>query len=95
MNDKVRAHLYISGTVQGVFFRAHTRSIAQGLNLTGWVKNLPDGRVEVTAEGTRDRIMEFIRWCHKGPAMASVDSVEVYWEEATGEFMDFGILHMP
>ena len=91
--DKVRVHLYISGIVQGVFFRAHTRSVAQASDLSGWVKNLPDGRVEVIAEGRRDRITEFILWCHEGPAIASVDNVDVSWEEATGEFKDFAIRH--
>lgn len=95
MKEKVRTHLFISGTVQGVFFRAHTRNVAQASGLTGWVRNLTDGRVEVIAEGGRDWVMKFIRWCHKGPAMASVDSVDVYWEEATGEFEDFRILYTP
>ncbi|KPK64393.1 acylphosphatase [candidate division WOR_3 bacterium SM23_42] len=94
MKEKFRIHLFIAGTVQGVFFRAHTRNVAQASDLTGWVRNLPDGRVEVIAEGGRDRIAEFIRWCHKGPAMASVANVEIYWEEATGEFKDFGIQYL-
>lgn len=93
MKDKVRIHVYISGRVQGVFFRAHTGHVAQASGLTGWVRNLPDGRVEVIAEGMRAQIMEFIRWCHKGPAMASVDDVDVQWEEPTGEFKDFRIRH--
>ena len=94
MKENVRIHVFISGSVQGVFFRAHTRSVAQSSDLTGWVRNLPDGRVEIIAEGRRDRADEFIRWCHKGPAMASVDNVEVNWEKVTGEFKDFEILYV-
>jgi len=89
--ETVRVHLFISGIVQGVFFRAHTRNSARSLNLTGWVKNMDDGRVEVVVEGIRSRITEFIGWCHKGPAAASVLSVEVKWQQATGEFEDFEV----
>lgn len=91
MNELVRAHIYISGIVQGVFFRSHTREVARSFDLTGWVKNLPDGRVEVVAEGPEDEIKQFISWCHKGPSHARVDDVEVFWEDATGEFKDFEI----
>jgi acylphosphatase len=89
MKPAVRVHLLISGIVQGVFFRANTERVARSLGLTGWVRNLADGRVEVIAEGQHDRIEEFVDWCHKGPRAASVDDVEVVWEEATGEFETF------
>ncbi len=89
MKEYVRAHLLISGVVQGVFFRAHTRDIARSLNLTGWVRNLRDGRVEVITEGPKDTIERLIEWCHTGPPGARVDAVETDWEEATGEFTDF------
>ena len=88
---KVRAHVLISGDVQGVFFRANTRNLARSHGLTGWVKNTDDGRVEVVVEGTRSKITEFVSWCHKGPAAASVRSVEVKWQQATGEFKDFEV----
>lgn len=91
MEKIVRAHLYISGIVQGVFFRAHTQDVANSLNLTGWVRNLHDGRVEAVVEGLDDRIEQFIKWCHKGPPGARVDNVDVHWENATGEFSNFGI----
>jgi acylphosphatase len=91
MKENLRAHLYISGIVQGVFFRSNTREIATSLHITGWVKNLRDGRVEVIAEGPKDKIDQFIQWCHKGPAGASVDTVEIEWHAATGEFNDFGV----
>ena len=89
MKSPVRVHLLISGIVQGVFFRANTEKVARSLQLTGWVRNLADGRVEVVAEGAQDRIGDFIDWCHRGPPAASVDEIEVVWEEATGEFETF------
>jgi acylphosphatase len=91
MKENARAHLYISGIVQGVFFRSNTRQVANSLNLTGWVRNLRDGRVEVIAEGTKNKIEQFIQWCHKGPRGASVDNVEINWENPTKEFKNFEI----
>jgi acylphosphatase len=91
MKEELRVHLYISGIVQGVFFRSNTRQVAISLHITGWVRNLHDGRVEVIAEGSKDKIDQFLRWCHKGPAGASVDTVEVEWQDATGEFGGFEI----
>lgn len=89
MNKLVRVRLHISGIVQGVFFRANTESVARSLALTGWVRNLTDGRVEVVAEGPYDKITELINWCHEGPPVASVDNVEMEWEEPTGELETF------
>jgi len=91
--QKVRAHLHVSGIVQGVFFRAHTSSVARSLGLTGWVRNLPDGRVEIVAEGMQYRITEFIKWCGKGPPAATVDEVIVNWETALDEFSGFRAIH--
>ncbi len=70
-------HLLISGRVQGVFFRAHTRDLAQRLGLHGWVRNLPDGRVEVKVWGEPDRVEELVAWCHQGPPAAQVTHVAV------------------
>lgn len=89
MKKIVRAHLYISGIVQGVFFRTNTQDIARSLNLIGWVRNLRDGRVEIIIEGQKDTIEQFIQWCHKGPPGATVDNVEIEWMNATNEFKDF------
>jgi acylphosphatase len=89
MKEIVRAHLYISGIVQGVFFRSHTQEVARGLELTGWVRNLRDGRVEVAGEGPKDKIEQLIQWCHEGPPEASVNNVEIQWYDATGEFRNF------
>lgn len=86
-----RAHVWVSGWVQGVFFRAHTRDTALSLGLKGWVRNLPDGRVEAVFEGDNEALNKMISWCHKGPASARVDDVEVEWEESTEEFQDFSI----
>lgn len=87
-----RAHAYVSGRVQGVFFRAATEAKADQLGqITGWVRNLPDGRVEVTAEGPRERVAMLVEWLWRGPPSAQVRSVEVDWSEATGEFSGFGM----
>ena len=88
---KRRAHLFISGRVQGVFYRANTRDQARRLGLTGWVRNLPDGRVEAVVEGEEEKIKELIDWCHQGPPGAQVRGVEVRWEDYRGEFADFEI----
>lgn len=89
--SKARAHLLISGRVQGVFYRAFTREMASYLGLCGWVRNLPDGRVEAIFEGNKDMIEEAIRRCYSGPPGARVDDINVNWEEYKGEFQDFGI----
>ncbi len=89
--DKVRAHLFVSGWVQGVFFRANTRDKALRYGVKGWVRNLPDGRVEVICEGEREDIQRLIEWCKKGPPGARVEGVEVHWEKYKGEFETFSI----
>ena len=70
-------HLFISGRVQGVGFRYHTQRTAKRLALLGWVRNLPDGRVEVWAEGGPGPIAEFVDWCGKGPASAQISGISV------------------
>ncbi len=86
-----RVHLIIHGMVQGVFFRAHTREVGQSLGLAGCAVNRPDGTVEAVAEGPRDKLEQFVAWCHRGPAMARVERVEVSWGEATGRFKGFHV----
>ena len=71
----VRIHAFVSGRVQGVYYRAETRQQASQLGLTGWVRNLPDGRVEVLAEGEEQRVRELIAWCRQGPPRSRVDEV--------------------
>ena len=91
MHHNVRAHVYISGHVQGVFFRESTRRLAESLGLTGWVRNLPDGRVEAVFEGARDQVERALRWCQRGPAGAEVSEVVVEWEPYVGEFARFEV----
>ena len=88
---KARAHVFVSGRVQGVFFRDHTRRWATSLGLTGWVRNLLDGRVEVLAEGEKERLEDLVARLKQGPPMSEVRGVEVAWEDFRGEFGDFRI----
>ena len=86
-----RAHLFISGRVHGVFFRAFTRDIANSLGLNGWVRNLRDGRVEALFEGEKGLIEQAIKECYNGPPGAMVSNIDVTWETFTGEEKGFSI----
>ena len=88
---KTRVHLYISGRVQGVFFRDSSRQMAKSLGVTGYASNLPDGRVEVVIEGDIGSVNSLIQWCRKGPSHAFVESVEVLNELFIDEFKDFEV----
>ena len=88
---KARAHVFFSGRVQGVFFRSNTRSMASVRKVTGWVKNLPDGRVEAIMEGQREDIEALIEACKEGRTGSVVDDVQITWENATGSFDSFEI----
>ena len=81
----VRAHVWVSGRVQGVFFRACTEDEARAHGVAGWVRNARDGRVEAVFEGDRAAVESVVRWCHKGPPSAVVTGLEVAWEEPRGE----------
>ncbi len=84
MKEKIGMHCFVSGRVQGVFFRASTCEQAKKLGLNGWVRNLSDGRVELEAYGSSDKIAELYDWLQKGPLMAKVESVtrkELPWME--------------
>jgi acylphosphatase len=81
---KVRAHVTISGTVQGVNFRFYTKQMANLLGINGWVKNLDSGEVEAVFEGSKDVVDEIIGWCKIGPTSAKVDDVDVTFEEVEG-----------
>lgn len=88
---EARVRILITGLVQGVFFRRETADLARRLGISGWVRNLPDGRVESLAEGERARLDELIRFCHVGPRGAVVRKVEVEWSDYSGEFRGFRI----
>lgn len=89
--DDIRVHLIIEGRVQGVFFRDSTRRQARSLGVTGWVRNLPDGKVEAVAEGPEDRVRRFVDWCRRGPSAARVDRVQENQEAWQGEFDTFDV----
>ncbi len=84
MSQSIRAHLFISGRVQGVGYRFATVDTASQLGLSGWVRNLPDGRVEAVFEGVQEVVEDMIRWCHQGPPAAMVKDVIVEYEEPEG-----------
>ncbi|MEZ0249145.1 MAG: acylphosphatase [Thermoproteus sp.] len=93
---KTRAHLYIRGKVQGVFFRQSMKDVATHYGVRGWVRNLPDGKtVEAVLEGEEDAVRKVVEWAHYGPPGARVEKVEVQYEEYRGEFDDFKILPTP
>jgi acylphosphatase len=74
-----RAHVYVSGRVQGVFFRDSVRTLARELGLSGWVSNRPDGRVEAEFQGSREAVEQALEYCHVGPELATVQDVDVHW----------------
>ena len=88
-----RAHVYVHGRVQGVFFRATTRDKALTLDVKGWVKNCLDGSVEAVFEGEKDAVEKIVNWCRKGPEGSSVNHIDVDWEKCLGEFDGFSIIY--
>ena len=86
-----RVHIVVHGMVQGVFFRANIKNVAQVLGLKGYAKNLPDGAVEVVAEGPKEKLDELVAFCKKGPERARVEKVDVHIGEASDEFEGFEI----
>ena len=88
----MRVHLIIEGRVQGVWFRESTRKEAVSLGVFGWVRNLPDGTVEVMAEGPKEAVKGLVSWCRHGPPVASVDHVHEKYQEWKGEFQSFEIV---
>ena len=90
---KVRAHVIISGRVQGVLYRMSARRMADRIGVKGWIRNLPDGKVEAVFEGDEDAVKRMISWCWVGPPGAKVMSIDVEWEEYLGEYKDFRVLY--
>jgi acylphosphatase len=80
-----RIRVVASGRVQGVFYRANCARLARGLGLTGYVRNLPDGRVEAAFEGSDAAVDEMVRWSGVGPDLANVDRLDVVVEDPSGE----------
>ncbi len=89
--DLICAHVLVSGRVQGVFFRDSTREEARNLVLTGWVRNLHDGRVEAVIEGTRAAVEKLINFMRSGPRYSEVSTLDASYREASGEFSNFDI----
>jgi acylphosphatase len=86
---KVRAHVLISGIVQGVFFRHHTKKHAEKYGVYGWVRNLYDGRVEAIFEGEKENVEKLIEYCKRGPPGAEITSIQIGYENWRGEFQEF------
>jgi len=80
-----RARVQVRGRVQGVFFRAEARARAESLGVAGWIRNLPDGRVEAVFEGEDEHVESMVEWCRRGPTGAQVEEVGVEREEPAGE----------
>jgi acylphosphatase len=90
-NLKARAHVFVSGRVQGVFFRSETKHRADRHDVKGWVRNLPDSKVEALFEGEKEAVEALIEFCKHGPYGARVTNVDLTWENYTGEFDRFKI----
>lgn len=82
--EQIRAHVFVTGRVQGVGYRFSTVDQAKELDINGWVRNLPDGRVEALFEGSKAAVEEMIKWCRRGPQAAVVKDVAVEYEEPEG-----------
>ncbi|QXP84714.1 acylphosphatase [Methylococcus sp. Mc7] len=87
-----RVHVHVAGRVQGVWYRASAARKAAELGLTGWVRNLPDGRVELVAEGDAETVDALLAWCRRGPPLARVAGLDVREMAVTGEFVEFAVL---
>ena len=88
-----RTRLFVTGKVQGVFFRQALKVMAKKNNVFGWVKNLKDGRVEAVLEGDKEKVSRLIEWAHGGPANARVEDVEICDEKFVSEFSKFDVLY--
>ena len=88
---KIRAHVFLSGNVQGVFFRSETRYEANKHHISGWVLNIPDGRVEAVFEGEEEDVGKIVEFCRTGPPAARIKAVNVTWQPYSGEYTSFEI----
>lgn len=92
MDSKVRIVVRIRGKVQGVSFRKQSLQVAKVLDVSGWVRNLPDGTVQACFEGRKSNVEVLLSWCSVGPERSQVQAVESKFHSYTGEFQDFRIL---
>lgn len=92
MAQEKQVHLRVHGIVQGVFFRAYTKQVATGLGIKGFVQNMPDGSVEILAQGPEEKLKELIEKVKIGPPAASVERVDEHWEKITRKYESFEIL---
>lgn len=88
-----QVHITVSGRVQGVLFRSNTKKQADNLKLTGWVRNLPNGGVEILAQGEKKKLEKLISWCRKGPFFAEVEKIDVNWQTPSEIFETFAIIY--
>lgn len=90
--QKERLYCKVSGLVQGVGYRFFARKYANLLNITGYAKNLWDGKVEVVAEGEKENLLKFLEELKKGPSLSQVKKIDAKWEEKTDKYNDFSVL---
>ncbi|MFT5594251.1 MAG: acylphosphatase [Oceanicoccus sp.] len=91
--DQLQAyHVYVSGKVQGVYYRASTAKKAQLLGLSGWVKNLTDGRVELFAQGPVESLEQLLSWCQKGPILAKISDIEYEMAQVDANMAQFEVM---
>ena len=90
---KQRIRIFVTGKVQGVFFRQALKVMAKKNNVFGWVKNLNDGKVETILEGEDVDVSAIVEWCHAGPANARVEDIEIKNEKFKGEFLKYDVLY--
>ena len=93
MTAKVRAHILVTGKVQGVYYRQNTMETAKAHGVAGWVRNLPDGRVEAVLEGDESGVKNVIEWCKVGPPKAQVEKVDTKFESYTGKVSEFTVIY--
>ena len=91
--NKQRVRIFVTGKVQGVFFRQALKVMAKKNNVLGWVKNLNDGKVETILEGKDADVSAIVEWCHAGPANARIEDIEIKNEKFKGEFSKFDVLY--
>ena len=93
MKNEFAKYIIVSGRVQGVFFRKNAKQKAAEFKINGWVKNIPDDRVEIFAQGNEENLNTFINWCKQGPQNAIVENIEVTEKQADNNLKGFSILY--